>query len=463
MEEEKYTFHTSSFITHISYFIFLYLTENQFFMRISTIFILLFLSLNLTAQLPNLSLEEAINLAMKNNFGLQIGRNDATVARNNVTRGNAGFEPNLNLIVTENPSLGLLNQRLANGNEVKRTNFSNNINAGLQMSWTLYDGKRMYFTLDRLKELQAIGELGLKIRSEQIVYDVMRAYFNVVRYQELYRGLQEQLDLYEERERLAQTRLDVGKGNQLDVLQAKADLNVQKTQLLRQKQLIEVAKLTLKQVITEGPTFDFEVRDSFGVINNLDYNLLKNNALSNNVNIELLKRQGGVASLVMKEIDAQRKPRVTFNPAATLGRQDNTAGLFLLNQTGGLNAGVTLTYPILDGNNIKRQVENSRVEIETNKIRQKELSYFLESNLNIAYQNYLNAIEILRGEEENKEIAKQSIAIAMERYRLSRSTVLELKQIQQGYEAAVTRAVGAKYDAKNAEIEMMRLSGGLIK
>ena len=227
--------------------------------------------------------------------------------------------------------------------------------------------------------------------------------------------------------------------------------------------MIDIGKLALKQVITEGIDFVFEVRDSFGIIKNMDYNALKSSALSRNVNIELLKRQGGVSNLIMKEFEAQRKPRITFNPAFTIGRQDNTAGLFLLNQNAGLNAGVTLTYPILDGNNLKRQVENSRIDIETNKIRQKELSYNIETNLIIAYQNYLNAIEILRGEEENMRIAKESTVIAMERYRLSRSTVLELKQIQQGYEAAVTRAVGAKFDAKNAEIEMMRLSGALIK
>lgn len=432
-------------------------------MRIITLFTLLFFSFKSFAQLPNLTLEEAINVALKNNFGIQMGQNDATIARNNVTKGNAGFEPNLNLVVTENPSMGFLNQKLGNGTEANRTNFSNNLNAGLQMSWTLYDGKRMYFTLDRLKELQAIGELGIKIRSEQIVYDVMRAYYNIVRQQELYRGLREQLDLYEERERLAQTRLEVGKGNQLDVLQAQGDLNVQKTQLLRQKQLIDMAKLALKQVITEGVGFDFEVRDSFGIIQNMDYNALKTSALSRNLNMDLLKRQGGVSNLIMKEFEAQRKPRITFNPAFTIGRQDNTAGLFLLNQNAGLNAGITLTYPILDGNNLKRQAENSRIDIETNKIRQKELSYNLETTLNIAYQSYLNAIEILRGEQENMRIAKASIEIAMERYRLSRSTVLELKQIQQGYEAAVTRAVGAKFDAKNAEIDMMRLSGALIR
>ncbi len=432
-------------------------------MRIILLLSILLFSFKTNAQLPNLTLEEAINVALKNNFGIQIGQNDATIARNNVTKGNAGFEPNLNLVVTENPSMGFLNQKLGNGTEANRTNISNNLNVGLQMSWTLYDGKRMFFTLDRLKELQAIGELGIKIRSEQIVYDVMRAYYNIVRQQELYRGLREQLDLYEERERLAKTRLDVGKGNQLDLLQAQGDLNVQKTQLLRQKQLIDMAKLVLKQTITMGVGFEFEVRDSFGIIKNMDYNALKNSALSRNINMELLKRQSGVSNLIMKEFEAQRKPRITFNPAFTLGRQDNTAGLFLLNQNAGLNAGVTLTYPILDGNNLKRQAENSRVDIETIKIRQNELSYNLETSLNIAFQNYLNAIEILRGEEENMRIAKASIEIAMERYRLSRSTVLELKQIQQGYEATVTRAVAAKFDAKNAEIEMMRLSGALIR
>ncbi len=432
-------------------------------MRIIILFTFLIFSLQASAQLPNLTLEEAINVALKNNFGIQMGQNDATIARNNVTKGNAGFKPNLNLVVTENPSMGFLNQKLGNGTEANRTNFSNNLNAGLQMSWTLYDGKRMFFTLDRLKELQVIGELGIKIRSEQIVYDVMRAYFNIVRQQELYRGLREQLDLYEERERLAKTRLEVGTGNQLDVLQAQGDLNVQKTQLLRQKQLIDMAKWALKQTITEGVDYDFEVRDSFGILKNMDYNALKSRALLRNINMELLKRQGGVSNLIMKEFEAQRKPRITFNPAFSIGRQDNTAGLFLLNQNAGLNAGVTLTYPILDGHNLKRQAENSRIDIETNKIQQKELSYNLETNLNIAYQNYLNAIEILRGEEENMRIAKASIEIAMERYRLSRSTVLELKQIQQGYEAAVTRAVAAKFDAKNAEIDMMRLSGALIR
>jgi outer membrane protein TolC len=195
----------------------------------------------------------------------------------------------------------------------------------------------------------------------------------------------------------------------------------------------------------------------------MDYNLLKDNFLNKNLNVALLKRQLGISMLVEQQAATLNKPRLTFNSGFTLGRQDNTAGLFLVNQNTGLNAGVTLTYPIFDGGNIKRQVANAKIEIESNKLRSEQLQVDLLNSLNIAYQNALNAAEILRGEETNKAIAQQSISIAMERFRLSRSTILELAQIQQTYENAIFRSITARFEAKMAEIDLLRLSGALIR
>ena len=385
------------------------------------------------------------------------------IAKNNAVKGNAGFLPNINLIASETPSFGYLNQKLSSGSEINRTNLTNNVTAGIQLAWTLYDGKRMYLELDRLRELQGIGEINLRIRSEQIVYDVMRAYFNIVRNQELYNSLEEQMNLYEERFRISQTRLDVGKGNQLDVYQAQTDLNVQKTNLLRQKQAIQTAKLQLNQAISNAPNIIYEVKDTLIIDKSYDFKALSDDAVSKNLSVALLNKQTGIAMLVEKQIEALRKPRIVFNSAFNLGRQDNTAGLFLVNQNTGLNAGITLTYPLYDGGNIKRQTENAKIEIESNKWRMQQLQVDLVNTLNIAYQNYQNALEILRGEAENARVARLSIEIAMERYRLSRSTVLELAQIQQGYENAIFRSVAAKYEAKLAEIDLMRISGMLIR
>ena len=415
------------------------------------------------AQNPILTLDEAIQKALSQNLGIRVNQNDIQIAKNNAVKGNAGFLPNINLTASETPSFGYLNQKLSSGSEINRTNLTNNVTAGIQLAWTLYDGRRMYLELDRLRELQGIGEINLRIRSEQIVYDVMRAYFNIVRNQELYNSLEEQMNLYEERFRISQTRLDVGKGNQLDVYQAQTDLNVQKTNLLRQKQAIQTAKLQLNQAISNAPNIIYEVKDTLIIDKSYDFKALSDNAVSKNLSVALLNKQTGIAMLVEKQIEALRKPRIVFNSAFNLGRQDNTAGLFLVNQNTGLNAGITLTYPLYDGGNIKRQTENAKIEIESNKWRMQQLQVDLVNTLNIAYQNYQNALEILRGEAENARVARLSIEIAMERYRLSRSTVLELAQIQQGYENAIFRSVAAKYEAKLAEIDLMRISGMLIR
>jgi outer membrane protein len=425
--------------------------------------VLFFLFKNGIAAQTTLTLEEAINRALNQNLGIKVLQNDVRILGNNAVKANAGFSPNIGLTATESPSLGYLNQKLSNGNEVNRGNLSNNLNGSVQLSWLLYDGKRMFLTLDRLKELQGVGEISLRIRSEQLIYDVMRTYFNIVRQQELAKSLADQLNLFDERLRLAMTRLEVGKGNQLDVLQAQSDLSVQKTQLLRQKQAMDIAKLQLNQLLTNDVSFPFDVKDSLAVLPFSDYNILKNNLLAKNLNIALLKKQLGISTILEKEAASQSKPRVVFNSGFTLGRQDNTAGLIQLNQSTGLNTGITLTYPLFDGGNIKRQVENAKIEIESNKLRAQQLEADLLNALNIAYQNYLNAADILKAEEQNKTIARQSIEIAMERYRLSRSTILELAQIQQTYENAIFRSISAKFEAKMAEIDLLRLSGSLIR
>jgi outer membrane protein TolC len=84
--------------------------------------------------------------------------------------------------------------------------------------------------------------------------------------------------------------------------------------------------------------------------------------------------------------------------------------------------------------------------------------------------NYYNAItnfeaakEALKLEEENILLAHENSVIAFERFRLAESTALELRQAQQSYVDAMTRLVSARYSAKTAETELLRIEGELVK
>jgi outer membrane protein len=430
----------------------------------STVFF--FLTCGLSAQnLPVLSLPQVIEIGLAQNFGIKILQGDVSIANNNATRANAGFLPTVGLQANLSPSLGYTNQAFASGAEINRFNIANNFSAGVFLNWTLYDGRRMYFTYDRLQALRGVSEGQIRVRSEAVVAQVMQAYFNIVRHQMLGTAFEKQLDLFEERLRLAETRLEVGKGNKLDVLQAQADLATQKTGILRQNQAIVTAKYLLKQTMNEfiDPLISpfFIIADSFTFNENYDFEALEKRGLLKNPQLALLRKQQTVFQISEQEASTLNKPRLVLNSAFNFGRTDNRVGFALLNQNTGFNLGVSLTYPIFDAGNTKRQVQNAQIEYKSSEIRLQQAEAEWSSALTIAYQDYQNALEILTAERETMRLAQESIDLAMERFRLSRATILELKLIQKTYEDAQIRAISAMFEAKRAEIELRRL-GGLL-
>ena len=53
----------------------------------------------------------------------------------------------MNLVANENFTLSAFQQKLANGTEFREAGAPfNNANAGVQLSWTLFDGRRMQIT-----------------------------------------------------------------------------------------------------------------------------------------------------------------------------------------------------------------------------------------------------------------------------------------------------------------------------
>jgi outer membrane protein TolC len=424
--------------------------------------ILLFQSAS-RAQTP-LTLQEAIEIGLKNNFDILVLKNDATIAANNNTLGNAGMLPKVILNATTNFSNNNTKQNFSTGASIDKNGVqSNNITSGVYLAWTLFDGLKMFATHNRLNEMQAMGELSSKIQLETTLANIITSYYNVVKQKQLIVGLSENINISTERLNIAQKKLDIGSGSKLEVLQAQTDKNAQTSVLYREKTNLEEYKTNLNQLLARSAETEFEVADSIPVTFLLKYEDLKLNLQSNNTNLLYAQRNINKTNQLLHETRAEQFPSLSFNANYLFSRAQNQAGLILLNQNLGLNIGLTASWSIFNGFTINNRIKNAKLEIENANYNYTNLKSGLEQQLIISFKKYQDDQKILALEENNLQLVKEAVTIALERFRIGSSNTLELKEIQKSYDDALVRLVNARYNAKVSETQLVKLNGNLLK
>ena len=86
-----------------------------------------------------------------------------------------------------------------------------------------------------------------------------------------------------------------------------------------------------------------------------------------------------------------------------------------------------------------------------------------DAQLSNSYEQYKNSIKLVTLESENYKVAQENVAIGLERLKLGSTTPLEFRETQRQLINAKSRLVAAQYEAKNAETELLRISGQLVK
>ena len=96
-----------------------------------------------------LSLEEALATALKNNYNILLAKTDSVSFAIDHSYKNAGFIPRLNGNIGTVWNNNDTKQILSDGTKRESDGLrSNNVNAQLALTWTLFDGLKMFATRD---------------------------------------------------------------------------------------------------------------------------------------------------------------------------------------------------------------------------------------------------------------------------------------------------------------------------
>ena len=435
-------------------------------MRVLNILLLLVLitSFNsLVFSQENLSLEDAVKIALKNNYSINIARNESKIADNNSNIGNAGFLPSVDASGSYIKSNNDTKQEYFDGRTVDRNGAkSTNLNAGVDLNWTIFDGLGMFANIDMLKEMNRIGEDNFRAEVEINLADVIETYYNLIREKQVLVVLNQAIEISQERVRIAESKKDVGTGSKFDLRQAQVDLNEDRSNLLKEELTYEQLKVNLNQLMGRDVSNDFNVADTILVDKKLNLDDLKNRMLEKNTTLQIAKKNQNLAEINLRLARAELFPRISLVGGYDYTKSESEAGFIKSNNNYSLSYGVSANLNLFNGLNTRRKIENAEIGIENSQLTYDQTKTGVEANLLNTYKKYLNSLQLVQLEEENLKVALESVDIALEKLKLGNITPLEFRETQRKLINAKSRLVSAQYDAKSAETELLRISGQLI-
>lgn len=421
----------------------------------------LFCSVNLTAQ-EVLTIEEAMKIALENNFEIKIAKNNTVISETNVTVGNAGMLPTATANVVDNNSIMNSSQTRQDGTTTQLNNAKNNsLTYGVSLGWTVFDGMKMFAKLDQLKELQKLGDAELKRTVLMKIGQVNSAYYDLVQQQQQLSALDTTIVISKQRLTLAQNRFSIGKASKLEVLNAQVDLNSDQVALLRQKESYANAKILLNQYLARDPKIDFKVTDEVTVDNKLVLVDLMELAQKQNPTLEAQVINKRIAELQLKQVKADRYPVLRLTTGYNFSESESSLGFTSATSSRGLNYGFNASMNIFDGFNQHRNEKVAKLQIENTQIAIDQQNMILNTQLSTAYQTYLTNLELIDLEEDNEAIAKQNLDITLDKFRIGTITTLDFRTAQLNYVNAKVRYSNAQYEAKLSEIALKELAGNI--
>lgn len=413
-----------------------------------------------------LSIEKAVAIGLENNFQIRISEKQLDIAENNNTWGKAGAYPTINL----GARLGVdaaqdVDELPPDANEIQ----SIGVAPSLDLNWIVFNGLQVRTTKAQLADIQFQSEGNAAIIVENTLQGIILAYYLAKLNDEALEVTEEVLRLSRDRYNYVLSKKDFGSAVTFDVLQAKNNYLTDSANALQQRLSFDNSIRNLNLVLAQPADntyelisdFDLETRATDFELGNLISKMESSNKTLQNQYIyqEILKKNTQLTK-------SQLYPSLFFR--ANLGDQyggryadwDQTTDGWVSQYNYSLN--LVLAWKISDGGNVKRAIQNSRINEEIGQIQTEELQRTMYNLLLRTYSEYNIKRQLRQISQLNVETAKLNMQIAEEKFKSGAINSFNYRDIQVVYLNAARGLLQANFNLVDTYTELLRLTGGIV-
>lgn len=421
-------------------------------------------TLQSTPEVQPATLKECLEKGLDKNYSLRIIRNEEQMAANNATMENAGLLPTVSLSAGYNGSAYGRNTEMRTDGSVsqERGVYDDGLNAGIDLSWTLFDGFKTVANYDRLRELSLISSTQTRLAVEDYMADLTAEYYNFVQQRQRLQNYVSAVELSRERLRIVYERWMIGSLSRLDLLQARVDFNADSAQCLKQREALASSRIRLHELMAEDSlNINFtSAENGIDLLTLPQFDSLWVQTKANNASMLMAAHNRTLADIELRSVRSRNYPYLKLG--AGYGYNTNRYGVgntLKRNQWGG-DVGLTLGFNLYDGKRRSEQ-RNARLSVKNAELEEYDLTLSLYTDLADLWQAYENNRMLLALEKENVVAARENYAIAHERYLLGDLSGIEMREAQKSLLDAEERILVAEYNTKLCEISLLQLSGGI--
>jgi len=405
-----------------------------------------------------ISLKEAVQKGLKNNFGIRISKKDTEKANNNDTWGKAGIFPIISLNANQ---INHINNTAGSGENA----YINSLSPNLNIKLNLFNGFSAILSKQNSEYLKLLSEGNLKLTLENTVAEIVNAYNLVLLEEEKLKVTENLMKLSKDRYKYILIKKDLGLSVRYQVLQEKNSFLTDSLNFLSQLMNKQNAMRELGKVLGDTEIINYKLTDRLG-IKNKKFNLadLETQMFRNNANLKTQIISNRIYENNIKSARSTLYPSLSLNAGIA-----QTNSFPMLNSVAptyysqNAYADLTLSYIIFNGNNRKRAVENAKIDTEKSELKTEELKMILRNNLHNLYEMYEIRKQMYKVAEENFKAASLNMEISKEKFRVGIINSFNIRDIQIIYMNTAFALSQSKYYMLTRYNDILKITGKILE
>lgn len=425
------------------------------------LFISLLMTLTAKAQdqdVEHITLQEAIEIALENNYQLKQARNELDFAEYQEFSAKADFFPSLNGSANGQKRIGRqFNQTTGDFGDFTINGFSTSISTSL----TIFNGFQNINNLRSSQYSRESTEEAVQRARESIIFETASGYLQVLLDEQLLEIARENLESSQKQLEQVRAQVEVGSrptvdlynqesivaNNELEVTNRENDLSNSRIRLIRSLQIDPLQEYNFAMP---------EITDDQVMPSDYDLKSLVNAALESRSDLRREQLNIRAVEHQLKATRASLYPSLNFSASFSSSYNDQnfipgTGELVgfsdqYFDQNVNRSFGLSLNIPIFDNFNRRTNIQSQLVNYKNQQLALENTELQVIQEVNQAYTDYQAIVKRLESTEKALKAAERSYETEQQRYEVGASTLIELSTANAQYVEAQSNRAQALYN-----------------